>query len=197
MVARDIDTVGSAVRRGRVAFVEVYRQWPAYFLDSFMAIQAADVRAAGHDTAWLKGFLLEEASNCRAQKGSTTKVRPLLLMARRGGAEEAGREEAGRGGAAAQAAAASAIVIPDWIKLTAGWWNDDSISDSTFVVSLQWLITNGIMTIPPTEQGIGSGDVIPGWIKFNAGWWADGSIDDSTFVTGLQWLISNGIMVIG
>jgi hypothetical protein len=53
------------------------------------------------------------------------------------------------------------------------------------------------MTIPPTEQGIGSGDVIPGWIKFNAGWWADGSIDDSTFVTGLQWLISNGIMVIG
>jgi plastocyanin len=93
--------------------------------------------------------------------------------------------------------AAAAIVIPDWIKLTAGWWNDDSISDSTFVVSLQWLITNGIMTIPPTEQGVGSGDVIPGWIKFNAGWWADGSIDDSTFVTGLQWLITNGVMVIG
>ena len=53
-----------------------------------------------------------------------------------------------------------------------------------------------IVTIPPTEQGTGSGDVIPGWIKNNAGWWADGQIDDGSFVSGLQWLISNGIMKI-
>jgi len=86
--------------------------------------------------------------------------------------------------------------IPAWIKNNAGWWADGQIDDSSFVSGIQWLISNGIMTIPPTEQGIGSGDVIPGWIKFNAGWWADGSIDDSTFVTGLQWLISNGIMKI-
>lgn len=51
---------GSAERRGRVAFVELYRQWPAYFLDSFMAIQAADLRAAGHEVVWCKGFLLDD-----------------------------------------------------------------------------------------------------------------------------------------
>lgn len=73
MAARTSEHGGSVVRRGRVAFVEVYRQWPAYFLDSFMAIQAADVRAAGHDTAWLKGFLLEDAVH--AQEALETRLR--------------------------------------------------------------------------------------------------------------------------
>jgi len=86
--------------------------------------------------------------------------------------------------------------IPDWIKNNAGWWADGQIDDGSFVSGLQWLISNGIMSIPPTEQGAGSDDVIPGWIKNNAGWWADGQIDDGSFVSGLQWLISNGIMKI-
>ena len=72
----------------------------------------------------------------------------------------------------------------------------EQIDDGSFVAGIQWLISNGIMTIPPTEQGTGSDDVIPSWIKNNAGWWADGQIDDNSFVTGLQWLISNGIMKI-
>jgi len=84
--------------------------------------------------------------------------------------------------------------IPDWIKNTAGWWADGQIDDGSFVSGVQWLISNGIMSIPPTEQGVGSDDAIPSWIKNNAGWWADGQIDDNSFVSGLQWLISNGIM---
>ena len=52
------------------------------------------------------------------------------------------------------------------------------------------------MTIPPTEQGVGSDNVIPDWIKNNAGWWADGQIDDSAFVSGIQYLIKVGIIVI-
>ena len=84
--------------------------------------------------------------------------------------------------------------IPDWIKNNAGWWADGQIDDGSFVSGIQWLISNGIMSIPPTEQGAGSDDAIPSWIKNNAGWWADGHIDDGSFVSGLQWLISNGIM---
>ena len=86
--------------------------------------------------------------------------------------------------------------IPGWIKNNAGWWADGQIDDGSFVSGLQWLISNNVMTIPPTEQGTGSDDVIPSWIKNNAGWWADGQIDDNSFVSGLQWLISNGIMKI-
>ena len=87
--------------------------------------------------------------------------------------------------------------VPSWIKNNAGWWADGQIDDGSFVSGIQWLISNGIMSIPPTEQGAGSDDEIPSWIKNNAGWWADGQIDDNSFVSGLQWLISNGIMKVG
>ena len=86
--------------------------------------------------------------------------------------------------------------IPSWIKNNAGWWADGQIDDGSFVSGIQWLISNDVMIIPPTEQGAGSDNVIPSWIKNNAGWWADGQIDDGSFVSGLQWLISNGIMKI-
>ena len=87
--------------------------------------------------------------------------------------------------------------IPSWIKNNAEWWAADMIPDSAFVSGLQWLISNDVMNIPPTEQGTGTGgNVIPDWIKNNAEWWAAGMIPDSAFVSGLQWLISNGIMEI-
>ena len=86
--------------------------------------------------------------------------------------------------------------IPAWIKNNAEWWADDLIDDSSFVTGLQWLITNGIMTIPPTEQGAGSDDVIPGWIKNNAEWWADELIPDSAFLQGIEFLITEEIMII-
>ena len=87
--------------------------------------------------------------------------------------------------------------IPDWIKNNAGWWASGLIDDSSFVSGIQWLVSTGIVSVPPTEQGTGTGaSVIPDWIKNNAGWWANGQIPDSAFVSGLQWLISNGVMTI-
>ena len=87
--------------------------------------------------------------------------------------------------------------IPGWIKNNAGWWADGSIDDNSFVQGIQFLIKEGIMKIPPTTQGAGTGsNEIPGWIKNNAGWWADGSIDDNSFVQGIQFLIKEGIMKI-
>ena len=89
------------------------------------------------------------------------------------------------------------ISIPSWIKNNAGWWADGLIDDASFVSGIQWLISNGVITIPPTEQATESGaSIIPDWIKNNAGWWSDGSIPDNAFVSGLQWLISNGIITI-
>jgi len=87
--------------------------------------------------------------------------------------------------------------IPDWIKNNAEWWASGQIPDSAFVSGIQWLISNNVIVIPPTEQDAGTGaSVIPDWIKNNAGWWASGQIPDSAFVSGLQWLITNGIMTI-
>ena len=87
--------------------------------------------------------------------------------------------------------------IPAWIKNNAGWWADGAIDDNSFVQGIQFLIKEGIMEIPPTSQGSGSGtNEIPAWIKNNAGWWADGAIDDNSFVQGIQFLIKEGIMSI-
>ena len=92
---------------------------------------------------------------------------------------------------------AQEVTIPDWIKNNAGWWANELIDDSSFVSGIQWLISNDVMIIPPTERGAGNGEnIIPDWIKNNAEWWADGMIPDDAFVSGLQWLISNGIMEI-
>jgi len=88
------------------------------------------------------------------------------------------------------------IEIPAWIKNNAGWWADGSIGDKDFVQGIQFLITEEIMIIPPTESGSGSSQPIPAWIKNNAGWWADGSIGDKDFVQGIQFLITDGIMQI-
>ena len=92
--------------------------------------------------------------------------------------------------------AQSEIGIPGWVKNNAGWWANGDIDDGSFVQGIQFLIKEGIMEIPPTTQGEGSGSEIPGWVKNNAGWWANGDIDDGSFVQGIQFLIKEGIMEI-
>ena len=87
--------------------------------------------------------------------------------------------------------------IPDWIKNNAGWWADDAIDDNSFVQGIQFMIKEGLMVIPDTEQGTSSQDNdIPDWIKKSAGWWAEGIVSDGEFVNGIQFLIQKGIMTI-
>jgi len=86
------------------------------------------------------------------------------------------------------------LKIPEWIKNNAGWWSSGQIDDDSFVQGIQFLIKEGIMTIPGIQSGNGGTQEIPDWIKNNAGWWAEGLISDKDFVSGIQWLIENGIM---
>jgi len=82
-------------------------------------------------------------------------------------------------------------IIPSWIKNNAGWWADEQIDDSTFIQGIQFLIREGIMTIPLTQSSDSADNEIP---KNNAGWWADEQIDDSTFIQGIQFLIKKGFL---
>lgn len=86
--------------------------------------------------------------------------------------------------------------IPSWIKNTAKWWSEGSVADNDFVKGMQYLIQQGIITIPPTQSGSTTSHQIPTWIKNNAGWWANGQISDDEFVKAIQWLITNGILVV-
>ena len=37
--------------------------------------------------------------------------------------------------------------IPIWVKNTAGWWSDDKIPDVTFVASIRYLMSQGIIHV--------------------------------------------------
>lgn len=85
--------------------------------------------------------------------------------------------------------------IPKWVKNNAKYWNGKSIDDATFAQGIQYMIKQGIITIPPVQDNQEKHAVtIPKWVKQNAGFWADNKITDDDFVKGIQWLITNGII---
>ena len=87
--------------------------------------------------------------------------------------------------------------IPDWIKTNAGWWSEGQIDDSTFAEGLQYMIQQGIVSIPDLPESTEiTEQEIPEWIRNNAGWWADGKITDDDFVGGIKYLIENGIIYV-
>ena len=49
--------------------------------------------------------------------------------------------------------AQSDLNIPNWVKNTAGFWADGAISDQEFVAVLQFLINDGIITVPDSTGG--------------------------------------------
>ncbi|MGI0041691.1 MAG: hypothetical protein ACRD94_06985, partial [Nitrosopumilaceae archaeon] len=85
------------------------------------------------------------------------------------------------------------VKIPAWVKRTAGWWADDTITSTEFLKGIEYLIQEGIILVPDTVKQQSSGK-IPSWIKQNAAWWSEGKIDDKTFANGIQYLISAGII---
>lgn len=87
------------------------------------------------------------------------------------------------------------INIPNWIKDQADWWVAGSISDTEFLNSIQYLMKEKIIVIPPTDSSGQEGSKnIPDWVKTNVGWWSTGTISDKELVSSLQFLIKNGII---
>ena len=84
-------------------------------------------------------------------------------------------------------------LIPAWVKNVAGFWNDGSINDASFLEGISYLIQNDIIIVPTTEAGSGGG-AVPDWVKNTAGWWANDEIDDDTFVNAITYLIQQGLI---
>ena len=89
----------------------------------------------------------------------------------------------------------SAQTVPEWIKNNAGWWADGTISESEFVLAIQFLIKENVIEIPQDIQVTQSqSDGIPDWVKNTALWWSQGVISDGEFVNAIQFLISSGVI---
>ena len=83
--------------------------------------------------------------------------------------------------------------VPDWVKNTAGWWADDTISDIEFINGIQFLVEESIIQVD-IKSSSASSDVVPDWVKNTAGWWALDAISEKEFVTAIEFLISAGII---
>ncbi|WP_220462857.1 thioredoxin domain-containing protein [Nitrosopumilus sp. b2] len=84
--------------------------------------------------------------------------------------------------------------IPLWVKNSAQWWAEDSITDTDFVKGIEFLVNEKIIKVKTDSSENKKSDKIPTWVKNNAGWWADGTIEDADFLNGIQYLVSNGII---
>ncbi|MBI3640350.1 MAG: hypothetical protein HY223_08560 [Thaumarchaeota archaeon] len=88
----------------------------------------------------------------------------------------------------------SSYNIPSWIKNNAKLWSQDAVTDDDFVKGLQYLIQQGMITVPTTQISSQSSQTIPSWVKNTAKWWSEGQVGDSDFVKGIQYLVQNGII---
>ncbi len=112
---------------------------------------------------------------------------------------EIGSGAAGAGPAEPASEQAPPAAIPDWVRNNAGWWAEGLIDDQTFLQAIQFLIKEGVISVPytPGEGGGEGAGSVPDWVRNNAGWWAEGLIDDQTFLQAIQFLIKEGMLVIG
>ena len=84
--------------------------------------------------------------------------------------------------------------IPDWVKINAGWWADEQISDLDFIYGIEYLIQKSVIVIKTVNINENTSESIPSWIKINAGWWANGITPDNDFLFSIQYLIEKGII---
>jgi len=84
--------------------------------------------------------------------------------------------------------------VPAWIKTSAGWWSEKRISNSDFIMGIEFLIQEKVIKVPSVETTKTAPQKIPDWISTIAGSWADELITDKEFVAALQWLIENGVI---
>ncbi len=53
---------------------------------------------------------------------------------------------------AMQNVSAESDIIPNWIRNTAKWWSENQVSDGDFINAMEFLITEGIIQLPSTEN---------------------------------------------
>lgn len=89
------------------------------------------------------------------------------------------------------------IVIPLWIKEISKYWYNGTISDIKFADGIRFLIKEGIIVVPETNNQTNTNEVtIPDWMKKSTGWWIEGIVSDIEYAEALEYLIKAGIIVV-
>ncbi|MDE1812623.1 MAG: hypothetical protein KGI19_00990 [Thaumarchaeota archaeon] len=84
--------------------------------------------------------------------------------------------------------------VPSWVKNTAKLWSIGSVTDDDFIKSIQYLIQQGIISVPATQVSSQTSSGVPSWIKNTVKLWSEGQVTDADFIKGIQYLVQNGII---
>ncbi|MCV0392432.1 MAG: hypothetical protein K5790_03940 [Nitrosopumilus sp.] len=86
--------------------------------------------------------------------------------------------------------------IPVWIKSYAQNWATGQISDDEFMIGLDFMLDNNIITIPGLDYGKTSVDEIPSWFRNTAHWWSKELISQQEFINSIKYLIQENIILV-
>lgn len=80
----------------------------------------------------------------------------------------------------------SASGVPQWAKLSAQSWSQNTTSTSEFLNTIQFMIKQNAIKNTTSGAELTS---IPNWLKHDAMWWSSGLISDQEFTSTVQYLI--------
>lgn len=98
------------------------------------------------------------------------------------------------GKSSVQSGQTPAAAIPGWIKNTAKWWSQGSLTDDDFTKGIQYLISKKIIQVTSTQTRSKTSHAIPAFVKNTAKWWSEGQVSDSDFIKSVQYLVENGVI---
>ena len=89
------------------------------------------------------------------------------------------------------------VKIPNWFKLTTGYWVNNQMSDTEYAKTLEFLLENKIIHVPYSNHSKEiTNSEIPIWIKTNSQKWIQGNASDDEFSIGIQWMLERGLVKI-
>ena len=91
-------------------------------------------------------------------------------------------------------ALANAESVPNWVKTNAGWWASGDIDQQSFIQGIEYLVNQGIISVPVQKVSGEKSETVPDWIKNTAGWWAEDAISDAEFVRAVEFLVAENII---
>ena len=83
--------------------------------------------------------------------------------------------------------------VPNWVEYNVRWWNMGLIDDQTFFSSMQFLVNQGEIRMPPASQDIESAPPLNeetlNFMKHGLGMWAEGRVGNESFFRTIEYLM--------
>ena len=89
----------------------------------------------------------------------------------------------------------SQSILPQWVKIDAGLWSLNSISDTEFKNAVEFVITNQLVQKPTALDTDVIISNIPDWLKNIAGWLSQNEISEADFINSITHMCNEKLII--